>query len=154
MRRAERCAPGTMELLLARSIEYLKKCGAGMVSLGLAPMSKANNEDASLLDSSIDVLTHRFGNLKEGQSLFHFKKKFQPTWESRYLVFSHTLTLPKVGWALYKAHQQDATLVRTIRSSLKGWIKGYETIKEKVTTGTVEVLSPGSIEQSYEHVLL
>jgi len=149
MRRAERCAPGTMELLLSRSIEFLKNCGAEMVSLGLAPLSNANNEDASLLDSSIDVLTHRFGNLKDSQSLFNFKKKFQPTWESRYLVLSHTLTLPKVGWALYKAQQQDATLLRTIRVSFKEWIKGYETIKEKVTTGTLEVLTPRSIDQSY-----
>jgi phosphatidylglycerol lysyltransferase len=149
MRRAERCAPGTMELLLARSIEFLKNCGAEMVSLGLAPLSNANNEDASLLDSSIDLLTHRFGNLSNSQSLFNFKKKFQPTWESRYLVFSHALTLPKVGWALYKAHQQDATLLRTVRRSLKGWMKGYETIKEKVTTGTLEVLTSRSVEQGY-----
>ena len=149
MRRAERCVPGTMELLLSRSIEFLKGCGAEMVSLGLAPMSNANNEDASLLDTSIDALTHRFGNLKESQSLFHFKKKFQPSWESRYLVFSHTLTLPKVGWALYKAHQQNATLLRTIRGSLKGWVKGYETMKEKVTTGTLEALTPRSIDRSY-----
>jgi phosphatidylglycerol lysyltransferase len=152
MRRAERCAPGTMELLLARSIEYLKNCGADMVSLGLAPMSNANNEDASLLDSSIDLLTHRFGDLNNSQSLFNFKKKFQPTWESRYLVFSHTLTLPKVGWALYKAHQQDATLLRTVRRSLKEWIKGYETIKEKVTTGTLEVLTAKSVDQAYKKI--
>ncbi len=140
LRRAARCAPGTMELLLARSIEYLKNCGAEMVSLGLAPLSNANNEDVSFLDGSIDFLTHRFGNLSKSQSLFNFKKKFQPTWESRYLVFSHTLTLPKVGWALYKAHQQDATLIRTVRRSIMEWRKGYETIKEKVTTGALEVL--------------
>jgi phosphatidylglycerol lysyltransferase len=140
MRRAERCAPGTMELLLSHSIEYLKNGGAGMVSLGLAPLSNANHEDVSHLDSSIDSLTHRFGNLSDSQSLFNFKKKFQPTWESRYLVFSNTLTLPKVGWALYKAHQQDATLLKTVRRSIMEWKKGYETIKEKVTTGTLEVL--------------
>ncbi len=148
LRRAERCAPGTMELLLARSIEYLKNCGAGMVSLGLAPLSNANHEDASLLDNSIDFLTHRFGNLSNSQSLFNFKKKFQPTWESRYLVFSHTLTLPKVGWALYKAHQQDATLLRTVRRSLVEWRKSYETIKEKVTTGALEVLKAEAVKQS------
>jgi phosphatidylglycerol lysyltransferase len=140
MRRAVRCAPGTMELLLACSIEYLKNCGADMVSLGLAPLSNANHEDVSHLDSSIDSLTHRFGNLSDSQSLFNFKKKFQPTWESRYLVFSNTLSLPKVGWALYKAHQRDATLLKTVRSSIMEWRKGYETIKEKVTTGTLEVL--------------
>ncbi|HYB00512.1 MAG TPA: phosphatidylglycerol lysyltransferase domain-containing protein [Ktedonobacteraceae bacterium] len=149
MRRAERCAPGTMELVLSRSIEFVKSCGAEMVSLGLAPLSNANHEDTSLLENGIDVLTHRFGNLKESQSLFNFKKKFQPTWESRYLVFSHTLTLPQVGWALYKAHQQDATLLRTIRGSIKGWVKGYESIKGKVTTGTLEVLAPRSIDRSY-----
>lgn len=140
LRRAEQCAPGTMELLLARSIEYLKICGAEMVSLGLAPMSNANNEDVSFLDSSIDFLTHRFGNLSKSQSLFNFKKKFQPTWESRYLVFSHTLTLPKVGWALFKAHQEDATLLRTVRRSLLEWRKSYEAVKEKVATGTLEVI--------------
>jgi phosphatidylglycerol lysyltransferase len=140
LRRAERCAPGTMELLLARSIEYLKNCGADMVSLGLAPLSNANNEDVSHLDNSIDLLTHRFGNLSKSQSLFNFKKKFQPTWESRYLVFSHTLTLPKVGWALYKAHQMDATLIKTVRRSIMEWRKGVVTIKEKVTTSALEVL--------------
>src|SRR5581483_9366036 len=39
MRRAEPCAPGTMELLLTRSIEHLRNAGAQMVSLGLAPLS-------------------------------------------------------------------------------------------------------------------
>lgn len=138
LRRAERCAPGTMELLLARSIEYLKSCGADMVSLGLAPMSNVNHDDVSLLDSSVDFLTHRFGNLSKSQSLFNFKKKFQPTWESRYLVFSHTLTLPKIGWALFKAHQEEASLLRTVRRSMPGWQKSYRVVKEKVTTGSLE----------------
>ncbi len=140
LRRSEQSAPGTMELLLASSIEYLKSCGAEMVSLGLAPLSNANHEDVSFLDSSIDFLTHRFGSLSKSQSLFNFKKKFQPTWESRYLVFSHTLTLPKIGWALYRAHQEDTTLLRAARTALLGWRKSYEAVKERVATGTLEVL--------------
>lgn len=140
LRRAERCAPGTIELLLARSIEYLKSGGAAMVSLGLAPLSNANNDDATLLDTSVDFLTHRFGSLSKSQSLFNFKKKFQPTWESRYLVFSNTLTLPKIGWALYKAHQEDATFFKTLRRSILGWQKSYEAVKEKIATGTLEAL--------------
>ena len=148
LRRAERCAPGTIELLLARSIEYLKSGGAAMVSLGLAPLSNANDDDTTLLDTGIDFLTHRFGNLSKSQSLFNFKKKFQPTWESRYLVFSNTLTLPKIGWALYKAHQQDATLIRTVRRSIAEWRKGAETLKEKVTTSALEVLKAESAKLS------
>jgi phosphatidylglycerol lysyltransferase len=121
MRRGEQSAPGTMELLLARSIEYLKSCGADMVSLGLAPMSNVNNDDETFLNSSIDFLTHRFGNLSSSQSLFKFKRKFQPIWESRYLVFSHRLTLPQIGWALYAAHQQEASCLSVLRTSLRDW---------------------------------
>ncbi len=101
MRRAEQSAPGTMEFLLACSIDYLRRSGGKIVSLGLAPLGNVNADDASFLDNSVEFLTHRFGNLRQSQSLFQFKQKFQPCWESRYLAFPHTLTLPKVGWALY-----------------------------------------------------
>ena len=118
MRRAENCAPGTMELLLARSIEYMKTGGFEMVSLGLAPLSNANGEDETFLGTSLDFLTERFGNPSKNQSLFNFKKKFQPTWESRYLVYSDTLSLPKIGWALYQAHQTNTPLLKAFRQSL------------------------------------
>ncbi len=119
MRRAELCAPGTIELLLARTIEYMKASGAAMASLGLAPLSNANGEDTTFLEARIDYLTDRFGNPAKNQSLFNFKKKFQPTWESRYLIYSDTLSLPKIGWALYHAHQSDVTMVRMVRQYLK-----------------------------------
>ncbi|MEO8953083.1 MAG: phosphatidylglycerol lysyltransferase domain-containing protein [Ktedonobacteraceae bacterium] len=120
MRRAEQAAPGTMELLLARSIEYFKKEGSDRVSLGLAPLSNINHTDETFVGTSIDFLTHRFGNPAKNHSLFTFKKKFQPQWESRYLVYSHTLTLPTVGWALYRAHQQDVSLPRACVRFLGG----------------------------------
>lgn len=121
MRRCEQCAPGTMELLLSRSIEHLKNKGAQIISLGLAPLGNANQEDETFLGTSIDFLTGRFGNPTKNLLLFKFKKKFQPTWESRYLVYSDTLSLPKIGWALYHAHQRDASLLETLRQSLQQW---------------------------------
>ncbi len=123
MRRAEHSAPGTMELLLARSIEYMKTGGFEMVSLGLAPLSNANEEDETFLGTSLDFLTERFGNPSKNQSLFNFKKKFQPTWESRYLVYSDTLSLPKIGWALYHAHQTNTSILKAFRQSLAEWQK-------------------------------
>lgn len=126
MRRAEVCAPGTMELLLACSIEYMQNAGCAMASLGLAPLSNANAEDESFLWSSIDSLAYRFGNPAKGRSLFNFKKKFQPTWESRYLVYSDALNLPKIGWAIYHAHQNDATLIRMLRQSIRDMQRGSE----------------------------
>ncbi len=132
MRRSENCAPGTMELLLAHTIEEMKCTGTHMVSLGLAPLSNANGESATFLDNSIDFLTDRFGNPEKNQSLFNFKKKFQPTWESRYLVYSDALNLPKIGWALYNAHQEDATLLKTIRNGCVDWLKSRQESRQRV----------------------
>jgi phosphatidylglycerol lysyltransferase len=122
MRRSEQASPGTMELLLARSIEYFKCEGADMVSLGLAPLNNISQTDKTFLDNSIDFLTHLFGNQSKNQSLFNFKKKFQPCWESRYLVFSNTLKLPKAGWAIYHAHQRDVSLLIL----LYRWLREYQ----------------------------
>src|SRR5258706_4085395 len=121
MRWAKWAAPGTMELLLARSIESLKREGADIVSLGLAPQSNVNDTDPTFLGTSIDFLTHRFGNPGKNRSLFTFKKKFQPCWENRYLVYSNSLTLPKVGWSLYHAHQRDVSLFMLLHRSIKKW---------------------------------
>ena len=121
MRRAAQTAPGTMELLFSCSIDYLKGLGAEIVSLGLAPMGNVNTDDQSSLSTIIDFLTHRFGNLSQSQSLFKFKEKFHPTWESRYLVFTNPLQLPKVGLALYEAHQPDTSWMATLRASIQDW---------------------------------
>lgn len=134
MRRAEQAACGTMELLLVRSIEYLKSSGAEMVSLGLAPLSNANNTEENFLESGLDFLTRHFGDPNKSQSLFKFKKKFQPRWESRYLVFSSTLKLPTIGWAIYRAHQRDASLLTALRRSLKEWQEAYQTAHKKLST--------------------
>lgn len=129
MRRAEQCAPGTMELLLARSLEYMKNNGIQMASLGLAPLSNANGEDETFLGTSIDFLTERFGNPSKNLSLYNFKKKFLPTWESRYIVYSDALNLPKVGIALYKAHMTDTTLISTLRQTLAEWRHQQQALK-------------------------
>ena len=132
MRRAEQAVPGTMERLLACSIEYLRRQGADIVSLGLAPLSDANTTDHTFLGTSLDFLTHRFGNPGKNRSLFNFKQKFQPYWENRYLVYSSTLSLPKVGWALYRAHQRDASLLRTLSRLLKEWRVGQKAARRSM----------------------
>ena len=144
MRRAEPGAPGAMELLLARSIEYVKSRGSEMVSLGLAPLSDVNKDGDTFLGSRINFLTERFGTPDKGRSLFSFKKKFQPVWESRFLVYSSTLSLPKIGWALYSAHQRNASLLRTIHRSVVTWQhdRQQQTLEsQRTTTGALETLN-------------
>jgi len=137
IRRTEHTPPGTMELLLTRSVEYVKNEGADIVSLGLAPMSNVINDHETLLETSIDFLTHLFGNQSRNRSLFNFKKKFQPRWESRYLVYTNTLTLPKVGWALYHAHLHDASLL----TELYRLLKKLQEKRQAKHTGTVNLAS-------------
>ena len=138
MRRAENAAPGCMELLLSCSIDYLKSSGAEMVSLGLAPLSHVNQEDQTALDSIVDFLTQRYGYLNQSQSLFKFKQKFQPCWESRYLVYPHSSHLPKIGWALYAAHQQDTSLLAVICKSMRTWLR-------KLLAGAWRKPAPGEV---------
>ncbi|GAC1343378.1 MAG: hypothetical protein NVSMB27_03280 [Ktedonobacteraceae bacterium] len=142
MRRAENSTPGTMELLLACSIDYLKGCGAKMVSLGLAPLSNINHDDEHLLDNSIDFLTHRFGNPDKNSSLFNFKKKFQPVWESRYLVYSSTLKLPTIGWALYHAHQRDVSKLGILARSMREW-RRHRRITTRMAVSSGRAVSGG-----------
>ena len=136
MRRADQAAPGTMERLLASSVEHLGMAGTAIVSLGLAPMSDVNCAHHTFLDTSIDFLTQHFGNPAKNRSLFNFKKKFQPRWESRYLVYSNTLTLPKVGWALYRAHQRDVSLLTALHRALKEWCVEHKAGRRRLV-GTV-----------------
>ena len=110
-----------MELLIVCSVEYLKARGAETVSLGLAPMNNLNQSETSRLESGVDFLAKAVGDLEKKNSLCTFKKKFQPGWESRYLVYSSTLALPKAGWAVYRAHQRDATASRIAYRTLRKW---------------------------------
>lgn len=136
MRRAEKCAPGIMELLLVSAIEYLKKEGAEMLSLGLATLSNSNQDEEGFLDNSVGYLSHHFGDPGKQQSLFNFKKKFQPVWESRYLVYSSTLSLPKIGLALYRVHLHDGSSLMALRRGLRAWRQQVRTRQEQLMRRT------------------
>jgi phosphatidylglycerol lysyltransferase len=121
MRRSACASRGTGDLLFVRTIEYLRSTGAEVVSMGLAVLSNVNNENESFLASRIDSLRGRFGNPTGNQSLFQFKQKYQPTWESRYLAYSDPLNLLKIGLVLYRVLQGDASLLRAVLKSLRNW---------------------------------
>ena len=104
MRRDADSANGTMELLLVRAIGHFAALGAEIVSLGLAPYANTSGEPSSSVEQLCYLFTSRFGGLAKAASLYHFKRKFHPRWESRYLVYPNTLTLPRVGIALAAAH--------------------------------------------------
>lgn len=121
MRRAQLTAPGTMEFLIAESVEWARARGYRAMSLSLAPLAGLREElqeinqlvtlprwrissSARLLQRSAAYL-HRRGVLLGGyRSLYFFKHKFQPVWEPRYLVVNDAAALPRVLIALAVVH--------------------------------------------------
>jgi phosphatidylglycerol lysyltransferase len=111
MRRDSATEPGTMELLLAESIEWARARGAERMTLGLVPlagMSGAAGGEAlpeavaatHALERLATTLQRRGLLLGNYRSLYFFKDKFQPVWEPRYLVVSDLGRLPHALWAL------------------------------------------------------
>jgi phosphatidylglycerol lysyltransferase len=107
LRRSEQAIPGTMELLLTRSLEHFKDRGNAIVSLGLAPQGNNNQDQVSLLGQCCSLFVRRSSTFQHFQTLTAFKRKFQPTWENRYLVFPHQIHLVQIGLALHAAHRQQ-----------------------------------------------
>lgn len=120
MRRSEKTPPGAMELLIASSIEWAKAHSFTRMSLGLAPLVGVDGEPwettgsatgceqsirpFSLLERSAAFLHRRGIVLDTYRSLYAFKAKFQPTWESRYIIVSKRRALPRILLALAWVH--------------------------------------------------
>ena len=102
MRRTPDAPPGVMEFLLVRAIERFRSCGAQVVSLGMVAMADTRQEMTPGRRRLISFITDRLGLLETRATLFNFKRKFHPCWESRYLVTNTTLALPKIALSVLR----------------------------------------------------
>src|SRR5262249_47943098 len=97
MRRVPDAPPGVMELLLVKAIERFRSCGAHRVSLGMAAMADSRQEMTAAGRWLASFFTDRLALCEPSRTLFNFKQKFHPCWESRYLIANTTLGLPKIA---------------------------------------------------------
>ncbi|MFN3336471.1 MAG: phosphatidylglycerol lysyltransferase domain-containing protein, partial [Thermomicrobium sp.] len=93
---------GAMEVLLAFLLDYCRDRGYRRFSLGLAPLV-----GVELPVLEIDPVKERFYRALDHffsfQGLYHFKAKFNPRWEPRYLVYRSVTALPAVLLAIIEA---------------------------------------------------
>ena len=121
IRREGQTPPGTMELLIAHSIEWARAHGFTQMSLGLAPLAGLEREALEVPANAVTPMQaipptpfersaaflHRRGIvLGSYRSINAFKAKFQPTWEARYLIVSESSALPRILLALAQAHDR------------------------------------------------
>lgn len=148
MRRGSHTPPGTMEYLIAESIEWARARGYSAMSLSLAPLVGLREEvksihdavaltrgrissSARLLQRSAAYLHRRGLLLGNYRSLYFFKQKFQPTWEPRYLVLDDAAALPRVLIALAVVHGMDW------RSAIRDLWASLRSSREAASTGMV-----------------
>jgi lysylphosphatidylglycerol synthetase-like protein (DUF2156 family) len=102
MRRTPDAPPGVIELLLVRAIERFRTCGAQTVSLGMAAMADTHREMNPRQRHLANFVIDSLHLLENRRTLFSFKQKFQPRWESRYVVTNTILGLPKIALAILR----------------------------------------------------
>lgn len=108
MRRQAETPQGAMEFLLATALTTFRDEGARVTSLGLSPFASITPSDGAgtpeLLERIRQLIYQHFNSFFSFQGLNHFKKKFQPRWEPRYLVYPSLTAMPRVILALMRAH--------------------------------------------------
>jgi phosphatidylglycerol lysyltransferase len=103
MRKRGQAPSGTMDLLVARSLEALGAAGLEEASLANAPLANMG-EPRGGLERGVALLFENLNAFYGYKNLFQFKKKFDPRWEGRYLVYPRGADLPRVAYALSGVH--------------------------------------------------
>jgi phosphatidylglycerol lysyltransferase len=110
IRRNADAVPGAMELLIAESFAWASARGCERMSLGLLPLAGLDAETRTLegpsappealIERGASYLHQRGVLLSSYGSLRHFKEKFHPAWEARYLLLGEASATPQVLLAL------------------------------------------------------
>lgn len=73
--------------------------------MGLSPLGGVGGgaEDGPR-ERAVSLFYNHFNRFYSFKSLRKYKEKFGPRWEPRYLIYSSTLTLPKIAVAIVAAN--------------------------------------------------
>ena len=126
-RRRPDAAAGTMELMVVRTVEVARARGDALLSLSLSALAKVDepaDAPARALegegpepDRARQFLMQHLSRFYDFKGLFHWKKKFDPAFEDRYLVYPNAIQLPGITLALVRAQTPGGLL-----SYVEGWL--------------------------------
>ena len=109
MQRERGTDAGVNELMIVETVEWAREHGFNRVSLNFAAFrslfDRADKISAGPITRGTRNLIRFFSNFFQVESLYRFNAKFQPDWETRYVLYPRAADLPKVGWAALRAEK-------------------------------------------------
>lgn len=109
MQRERGTDPGVNELMIVETVEYARANNYHQVSLNFAAFrslfERADKISAGPITRGTRNLIRFSSNFFQVESLYRFNAKFQPKWETRYVLYPRAADLPKVGWAALRAEK-------------------------------------------------
>lgn len=101
MRRRQGAMQGLMEFLIASSILRFQAEGYSNLGLGASPLAPVQRERKLCpIEKLLLRSTPTVNRLYSFNSLFAFKRKFQPEWKPLYMFYPNLKALPKISLAL------------------------------------------------------
>lgn len=111
MRHRTEIENGTMDFLFVSMFGYFKAKGYDGFNLGLAALSGiGETQDSGRLEKGLRYLYEHLNRFYNFKGLHEYKEKFNPRWESRYLIYPSLTALPEVVVALVRADSGDRLL--------------------------------------------
>jgi lysylphosphatidylglycerol synthetase-like protein (DUF2156 family) len=116
MRRADDSMPGIMEFVIASAalrmqaegVEVLSLSGAPLATAPSAPGDDEDDADEGIMERLLAFLARTLEPAYGFASLFAFKSKFNPTYETLHMAYPDPVALPAIGAAIGKAYLPDA----------------------------------------------
>lgn len=103
IRKVDDAPNGVLDLLMAKTLLYLKEQGYKSANLGLAPLSGI--EGTNLAEQTIHYAYENLKAFGHFKGLRKYKEKFFPSWEKKYLVYSFDYYLLQAPNALKRVSE-------------------------------------------------
>jgi lysyl-tRNA synthetase class 2 len=109
MQRDKNSEQGITELMIANTAAYAKENGITHISLNFAAFrslfERADKISAGPVTRGTRNLIRFFSNWFQVESLYRFNAKFQPEWQTRYVLYPKASDLPTVALAALRAEK-------------------------------------------------
>ena len=116
MRHIDDLEPGTMDYLFIELLGWAKEQGYARFNLGLSALSGVGEQtDDPAIERSLRFIYEHVNRFYNFKGLHHFKSKFHPQWEPRYLVHPGPASLPAVWTAIMRANGGDNFVTAYLR---------------------------------------